>query len=69
MDGKVFCPKCRKIKDISRHHIFPQRHFAHSPILHMCRSCHTDLERLIPFELQPDEFYLDIVRLFLASPG
>lgn len=66
--NQIICPKCKGVTKPSRHHVLPQRHFEHSPILHLCEPCHKDLERLIPFELQPTPFYFAIVKLFLSSP-
>lgn len=65
------CPKCDKHKKVTRHHILPRRFFGsppNAPILLICRSCHTDLEQLIPEkELQSHQFYWSILFVFLKT--
>lgn len=68
--GAGLCPKCLCIKKLTRHHLFPVRHFGdgpRSPILHLCRGCHDEIERLIPYiKLSPRE-YMRIARDFLTG--
>ena len=48
--GQAFglCPKCLRLKPLTKHHVHPKRHFKRSKaILHLCRSCHDHLEHLI----------------------
>lgn len=48
---KERCLKCRQKKILTRHHILPRRFYGSppdAPILLICRSCHDDLEILIP---------------------
>ena len=48
--GQAFglCPKCLKMRSITRHHLHPKRYFKRSKaILHLCRQCHNELEYLI----------------------
>ena len=63
------CPKCGKEKAMTRHHIYPIRHFGkgkHNKELYLlCRTCHDNLERLIPFEVMPVEFYSAVIQVFL----
>lgn len=63
----ILCPGCLEVKPATRHHCLPCRHFENSPILHLCDECHRQIEKLIPMELQPDGFYLEICKLFLKS--
>ena len=48
---EMFCPKCRERRKMTLHHIRPKRFYGkkgnHMTFL-LCRSCHDDLERLIP---------------------
>ena len=65
-----FCPKCGNWTQMTRHHIFPKRHYGnhHSKsILRLCRGCHDVLERdYIPFERQEHSFYSRIIKTFLG---
>ena len=62
------CPKCRRFKRLTRHHIQPLRWFGHSDrIIRICRDCHNSIELLIPFEKQPVKFYYQIVKIFLQG--
>lgn len=64
------CPKCGELKYLTRHHIFPKRFYfkqKHPPIIHICRFCHNEIERLIPVEQKlPRGAYLRIVKEFLG---
>lgn len=60
------CPRCKREKKLTRHHIFSRRHFGHIPklrkkVIKLCRECHDILEERIPFEKQPLDFYERIV--------
>lgn len=64
------CPKCLYLRDLTRHHVYPARFFGrskNSPILHLCRSCHDALERIIPqhVQLHKDD-YIQLTQEFLA---
>ena len=65
------CPKCGEMKKLTKHHVLPKRHFGNGKKnperLLICRECHDDLERLIPFERQPVPFYKEVVALFLST--
>ena len=64
------CPKCKKEKKMTRHHIFPIRHFGkegNNKVFLLCRDCHDKLEHYcIPQELMPKEFYPAVIPMFLA---
>lgn len=68
---KGVCPKCNEIKQLTKHHIYPKRHFGkgrkNNKTIRICRSCHDDIERLIPFDEQPIAFYPHIVSVFLST--
>lgn len=63
------CPKCLEIKHLTKHHCFPKRFFPKQPkpvCLWICRDCHSDLEREIPYRKKMSrDFYLKVVRDFL----
>ena len=65
----ILCPKCLYLRDGTKHHVMPRRFFrtnSNSPLLFLCRSCHTDLEKLIPqHDKLRKEDYLQIAREFL----
>ncbi|MFA5736924.1 MAG: hypothetical protein WCX70_01315 [Candidatus Paceibacterota bacterium] len=72
------CPGCHKKRPLTRHHIFPRRHWQEiarnnrwsghppPPIILLCRKCHDKIEGLIPYEIQPYEFYWEITKEFLC---
>jgi len=71
---KILCPKCLSITQGTKHHIYPKRFFGNgknadndnTPLLYLCRKCHSNLERLIPQHYELDkEDYLQIAREFL----
>jgi len=64
------CPKCIEITQLTRHHIFPLRHYPRQrkPVcLYLCRNCHSDLERKIPFKKMARDFYVAVVKNFLTG--
>lgn len=62
----ILCPKCLQAKPRSVHHILPQRYYKGvGPTLDLCRRCHDELEKLIPFEEKSKSFYYRVVREFL----
>lgn len=71
MKGYIFCPGCLELKYLSRHHVFPTRFFPKQrcpPILHICRTCHDDLERKIPRDKKKAKsFYIKIVQQFIGG--
>jgi len=65
---KGICPKCLAEKPLTRHHVLPRRHFReNSEIVYLCRDCHSDLEKLIPYDRQSENFYIKIVADFLKG--
>ena len=71
MCGQILCPKCKRIREGTRHHILPVRFFGsnqNSPILYLCRDCHDLIENEIPLHvrLERDEYFL-IAEEFLKS--
>ena len=68
---KMKCIKCREYRKITRHHIYPKRHYGggkkNQSYILFCRDCHDDIEKLIPHELIPHKFYTDIISVFLKQ--
>lgn len=55
---------------MTSHHIYPKRHFGNNrrqrkTRFELCRECHDALEKLIPFERMPPEFYPEVLLCFL----
>jgi hypothetical protein len=67
---KILCPKCLEITQGTKHHIFPKRFFGNgdsTPLLYLCRHCHSELEKIIPqFQQLEKEDYLQLTREFLT---
>lgn len=66
------CLKCgtRGVKKnkLTEHHVLPRRWFSGSSLtVTLCRSCHDDIEKLIPYPRQPNDFYFEIIHLFLEE--
>lgn len=62
------CPACGGVVSMTSHHIFPVRHYGrknNNHVLLLCRSCHSQLERYIPYAAMPRDFYNAIVIVFL----
>jgi len=63
------CPRCTQHTKLTRHHILVRQFFGHSetaPCILICRTCHTELHKLIPEnELRTIDFYWEIVFVFL----
>jgi hypothetical protein len=59
------------VKPLTRHHLLPRRFYGSdpsSPILHICRKCHDEIEEIIPqYQKLPDEEYFAIAREFLKG--
>ena len=64
------CPACLYLRELTKHHIYPVRFFGrpkNSPILHLCRSCHDEVEKMIDRDIQLRKSdYLQIAREFLG---
>ena len=43
------CPKCDKLKKLTKHHILPRCHFkgGSGKIVYLCRVCHDEIEKFI----------------------
>jgi hypothetical protein len=58
---------------LSKHHLYPKRFYRKQKkpaILFLCRTCHNEIERRIPYgEKLYREDYLEIARNFLAKGG
>lgn len=65
------CPKCLRLKPMTKHHILPKRFFgSNSPILNLCRSCHDLIEELIPESVKLDfREYMELTVDFLRGVG
>ena len=66
---KAKCPKCKLKLRLTRHHVYPVRHYGrkdNKEILYICRECHDDLEKNIPFQKQAREFYTQVIDTFLG---
>jgi hypothetical protein len=68
------CEKCRKGPRecrLTRHHVLPKRFFGSSdtaPVVLLCRSCHDQVEEMIPLKEQRGiQFYWAVLFLFLES--
>lgn len=72
-NGKTgLCPRCLRIRGLSKHHVFPRRFFGNGngnqSILLLCGECHDEIERVIPrsFRLSKEQ-YLELHRQFLRG--
>lgn len=62
------CPKCKVRKNLTKHHIFPIRHYGYTNItICLCRECHSELEKQIPFDKMDNLFYRQVVKNFLKG--
>jgi hypothetical protein len=62
MCGTIYCPKCRRVREGTRHHVLPKRFFGdspHAPILYLCRDCHDLIEKEIPlhYKLEREDYF------------
>lgn len=68
MNKKGNCPTCDQARALTRHHIYPCRHFGRGKknpgVFLLCRNCHDELERYIPYELMPRDFYKAVICVF-----
>lgn len=47
--GYGLCPKCLRLRELTRHHILPKRVYPlgkNSPLLYVCRDCHDVIDDL-----------------------
>jgi ribosomal protein L40E len=68
----VLCPKCKLAYSprnrSSTHHVIPKRAGGkNGPTAVLCRRCHDFLERLIPFDRQPNWVYHYIYEVFMLG--
>lgn len=71
------CPICgkdySKYNPKSYHHVLPFRFFGEGELAEMCRNCHNNLERLIPFkqidECQYKQILCDFVKKVQSLPN
>jgi hypothetical protein len=65
------CPKCHQYCKLTRHHVFPRRWFGkgknNNYILLICKECHRELEKRIPFSKMPKLFYQQVLNDFLEE--
>jgi len=65
------CPKCKEARLLTKHYIFPKRYFGkgakNNHIALLCRECHDELEKRIPFSKMPKLFYNQILNEFLRE--
>jgi hypothetical protein len=71
--GKTgLCPRCLRIRGLSKHHAFPRRFFGNGngnqSTLFLCGECHDEIEVIIPqsFRLSKEQ-YLELHRQFLRG--
>lgn len=69
-EGK--CPGCHKPGALTKHHLFPVRFFGkgkhNDNILLLCRSCHNEMEKMIPLKDALEKWqYLAIAARFLRE--
>ena len=61
------CPCCDFVGILTKHHIYPKRHYGkhHSTALFwLCRICHNELETHIPIQRMSHDFYPQILHIF-----
>lgn len=74
------CPKCGLVKELTKHHIIPERLFTRYrqevgqridrqlfPTIHICRDCHDQLEKEIPHAIPILIDCLNILLRFLGK--
>jgi hypothetical protein len=66
------CAKCGTEKNLTWHHIYPQRFFKYTRRTHtkisLCRTCHDSIERYIPARtVLTEHVYLSITQQFLQA--
>ena len=67
---KGICPKCHLFKKLTSHHIWPRRIYGENRhIIKLCRQCHDQIERLIPYRRMSKPFYKRVLKEFLKGGG
>lgn len=70
---KAVCPRCFRLKVLTKHHIKPLRHFGKNPyVIYLCKDCHRDIETVIKSEEfgigeLKDYEYFEITKLFIKG--
>ncbi|WP_457635804.1 HNH endonuclease [Persephonella sp.] len=71
--NKAVCPKCFNLRKLTKHHILPKRHFKkkedREKIFLLCRECHDEIEKQIPFEKMQRQYYFFLLRRFILIGG
>jgi len=65
--SKEECPKCKQRKILTKHHIYPKKHFKKSDTFKLCRECHDELHKIIPQQKMPKFMYEYILARFLTE--
>lgn len=64
------CPKCRELRKMTLHHIFPRQWYGKKNnhlTIYLCRRCHDTIHTLLPkHKLTPDQ-YIRILIKFLED--
>jgi len=62
-----FCPKCKNLEVLEKHHYCPQRFYGRNPFyIKLCRKCHEEVEKLIPETRRlPAVEYFEIIYCFI----
>lgn len=61
------CPCCDFVGILTRHHLYPKRHYGRhfsKSLFILCRACHNELETYIPQHRMQHGFYSQIVYIF-----
>lgn len=62
MAGTVgLCPVCLKVKQLTRHHLYPQCFYSkqhNAPKLFLCRECHDELHKFLGNKKMKKEKYI-----------
>lgn len=61
------CPVCLKVRQMTRHHIYPKRFFKKSPKFWLCRQCHNTLEKIMPRKKMSREWYDSLLKWFIRK--
>lgn len=64
------CAKCHKLGLQTKHHLLPKRHYGNGrkndKVLILCRKCHDEIERLLPYEKKSKNFYIEVTSKFIG---
>ena len=63
-----FCPKCCGVRELTKHHVYPKRfRRKNNTILLLCRDCHDEIEKILPFEKLEFDTYVAITSFWLKG--